>query len=102
MKIKELRGKTTQKEISKILNIPVKNLSNYEVGRSEPDVETMIKLADYFDVSLDFLCSRPYNNQIGYVPENKKETVRKLLKLADKQFDKADIYITALLDANED
>ena len=88
MKLKELRGKTTQTELAKILNIPVKNLSNYEVGRTEPDIQTLIKLANYFNVSLDYLCDRQWDNK-AYI---------EVWKLSDEQ--KANLYLIQQLNHN--
>ena len=88
MKLKELRGKTTQTELAKILNIPVKNLSNYEVGRTEPDIQTLIKLANYFNVSLDYLCDRQWENK-AYI---------EVWKLSDEQ--KANLYLIQQLNHN--
>lgn len=85
MKIKELRGSLTQNELSKFVNIPVKNLSNYEVGRSEPSIYNLIKLANYFNVSLDYLCDRPFNNNIGYIPDNRKDLIKLILELSDSE-----------------
>lgn len=97
MKIKELRGRLTQKELSNKLNISVKNLSNYEVGRTEPDISTLIKLADYFNVSLDYLCDRQWNNQIGYIPDNKKEVIQLVLQLNEINTVKLFGYASGLL-----
>ena len=97
MKLKELRGKKTQLQVANDLNISIKNLSNYEVERTEPDIETLIKLADYFDVSLDYLCDRQWNNQIGYIPDSKKEVVQLVLQLNETNTAKAIGYIGGLL-----
>lgn len=97
MKLKQLRGKTTQLELSKKLQIPMKNLSNYEVGRTEPDIKTLIKIADYFDVSLDYLCDRQWNNQIGYIPDEKKEVVKLILQLNQTNTIKVFGFVSGLL-----
>lgn len=59
-KIKELRKlkDITQGEMSRDLNIKVSTLSNYETGYSSPDSETLVKIADYFNVSTDYLLGR--------------------------------------------
>lgn len=96
MKLKELRGKTTQKELSKMLNISDKNISNYENGNTEPDIATLIKIADFFDVSLDFLCNRQWNNQIGYIPENRKELIKKVIELNNNEAERVSAFIDGL------
>lgn len=47
-----------QEEIAKILGCTQRKISYMEQGVTEPDLQTLIKLADYFDVSIDFLCGR--------------------------------------------
>lgn len=59
-RIKELRIERdlTLDEMSKQLGIGRATINNYEVGRSEPNISTLIKLAEYFDVSIDYLVGR--------------------------------------------
>lgn len=47
-----------QKEVAAYLNVTVATISNYEKGVHSPDYETLIKLADFFDVSTDYLLQR--------------------------------------------
>ena len=44
----------TLKEVSVALNIPLTTYRNYEKDEREPNSETLIKIANYFDVSLDW------------------------------------------------
>jgi len=48
----------TQGEIAKIFNTTERGYRNYEINKSTPNYETLIALANYFNVSLDFLCGR--------------------------------------------
>jgi len=45
----------TQKQIAKDLNIAASTMGGYVQGSSEPDFETLIELAQYFNVSTDYL-----------------------------------------------
>lgn len=47
--------KLTQESLSKKLNIPRTTYAGYESNRREPDIDTLLKLANFFDVSLDYL-----------------------------------------------
>ena len=47
-----------QKEVATYLNVTVATISNYEKGVHSPDLETLILLADFFDVSTDYLLQR--------------------------------------------
>lgn len=59
-RLKETRQKRnyTQKNVADHLGIAERAYQNYEYGNREPNLETLIKLANYFDVSLDFLTGR--------------------------------------------
>lgn len=99
MKLKELRIKMNknQQEISDSLKLTRITYGNYENERTEPDIKTLIKIADYFNVSLDYLCDRQWNNQIGYIPEEKKEVVKMILQLNQINTIKLFGYVSGLL-----
>ncbi len=48
----------TQCQIAKQLNITQPSYIRYENGSSEPSIDTLIKLANLFDVSIDYLVGR--------------------------------------------
>ena len=64
--IKYLREKNTlsQKEFAKILNISNSTLSQYESNVRVPSDDIKIQIADYFNVSLDYLLGRPNTHNI--------------------------------------
>ena len=49
-----------QKQLADALNTSHKTISHWETGYSEPSVEQLIRLADYFDISLDELAGRKF------------------------------------------
>jgi len=51
----------TQREVANELEISEISYQNYELGRREPKLDTLNKLADYFDVSVDYLLGRSDN-----------------------------------------
>ena len=53
----------TRKDLATALNISVSTLGMYEQGRREPNIDMLIKMADYFDVSIDFLVGRSFKNE---------------------------------------
>lgn len=63
-KLRELRTKKklTQKELSEKLGLSKNAVCEYEKGRSEPSIETLIKLSRIFEVSLDYLVEIPTFN----------------------------------------
>lgn len=48
----------TQKQLSEILGISVVSLQRFEYGSARPSLDTLLILADYFNVSLDYLVGR--------------------------------------------
>ena len=56
-KLRELRRKKhlTQNELSKILKVSNGAIAMWETGRREPDANTIKVIADYFNVSIDYL-----------------------------------------------
>lgn len=65
-RLRELREEAdiTQKEIAAYLNISHSTYNRYECSSREPDLDTLIRLADYFDISLDELVGRKAPNSI--------------------------------------
>jgi transcriptional regulator with XRE-family HTH domain len=59
-RLKELRKlhKVTQKQISTETAIAERVYQSYEYGKVIPTATTLVTLADYFDVSLDYLVGR--------------------------------------------
>lgn len=48
----------TQKQVAVYLNISQPSYIRYENGSSEPSLENLVRLAELFDVSVDFLLGR--------------------------------------------
>lgn len=48
----------TQREVADYLGIKQPSYIRYENGGSEPSLENLVKLADLFDVSVDYLLGR--------------------------------------------
>lgn len=48
----------TQEELATKLEISRVNYTRYETGKVRPDYETLIKIADFYDVSLDEIFDR--------------------------------------------
>lgn len=63
MRLKELRKKRkiSQLKLAMDLQLNQNAISRYETGVREADYSTLIKIADYFDVSIDYLLERTDN-----------------------------------------
>ena len=62
-RLKNLRveKKLTQKDFAKHFGFSERQLRRYENDEFEPSMKTLIAIADYFDVSLDYLVGRSDN-----------------------------------------
>lgn len=63
MRLKELRISkgVSQLKLAIDLGLNQNSISRYECGEREADYTTLIKLADYFNVSIDYLLERTDN-----------------------------------------
>jgi DNA-binding XRE family transcriptional regulator len=59
-RLREIRAskKQTQKALAELLGVSERAYQHYEAGTREPNIASLIALADYFDVSLDYLVGR--------------------------------------------
>ena len=47
-----------QSDLAREVGIDQRTISNYETGKTNPDSEALIRLADFFGVSIDYLVGR--------------------------------------------
>lgn len=90
-RLRELRKrkKLTMKELGRKFNLAESTISGYENGNRTPDLEVIEKIADYFEVSTDYLLGRD-----GEFPKTKeewdkadpehKERFKKLIEIYEK------------------
>lgn len=55
------KSKVSQTQLAEILDINQSSISKWKSGVANPTVENLIKIADYFNVSLDHLFGRASN-----------------------------------------
>ena len=69
----------TQERLAKELNVSRSAISNWEIGRNYPDIQTLIDLSKILDVSLDFLLNTD-NTIVEKIDEDlsKKKWLKKL------------------------
>lgn len=74
VRIADLRRQShmSQFQLAKVLKIGTSTLGMYETGKREPSPKVLKRIADYFDVSIDYLLGR-------------KQTEKKTADLADDE-----------------
>lgn len=90
------RENISQKELGDKLNISHYTISSYEKGRSEPSDELKVRLARYFDVTLDYLLGlvdEPYPYQRGEgilrLPPELPQEVEAFLRLSLERWEES-------------
>ena len=88
--IKEYRVKSelTQAELARLCNVKQNTISSWETGRSEPDFESLKKMAGFFNCSIDELLG---NKEKLAVRDG--ELSRKLSRLSDENLQRMEDYV---------
>lgn len=81
IRLKELRlkKKLSQSDIANLLEVTQQAYANYERGAREADYKTLMILADFFDVSIDYLLGREVKES-KQVVDVKSETLYPILE----------------------
>jgi transcriptional regulator with XRE-family HTH domain len=77
LKEARLAANLRQKEAAKKLKISGSSLSHYESGERDPDTETLTKLANLYNVSVDWLLGRFASSRKGFGRDHNKGTATK-------------------------
>ena len=89
MRLKALREeiKLSQLELADKLNMSQQAISAYENNKREPDIETIKKLADFFNVSTDYLLGKTDNRNSTPLTEEEMGFVSQVKELEPAQKD---------------
>lgn len=66
LKVLRKRKGLTLKEVANYLGLTESGYHHYESGRSHPDIETLQKLAEFYDVPINVLTSKFNPDNLGY------------------------------------
>lgn len=74
-KLRELRKKhkLSMKEFGTILGLSESTISLYETGKREPDISTLVRISEYFNISVDELLGRTHTHNINNESINEHE-----------------------------
>ena len=73
----------SQKQLSDALNLHDSTVRNYVRGLREPDYNTLKMIAEYFEVSIDYLLS--YSKPLGNITDEEFDFIRVLRQLTAEQ-----------------
>ncbi len=67
LRLKELRRsrRITQLKLAMDLNLTQNTISRYETGEREPGIAELVRIADYFHISVDYLLERTDNPEMN-------------------------------------
>ncbi len=77
----------SQQTLADYLNVNQTVISHFETGRNEPDLKTLIKIANFFDCSVDYLIGHQAKNVLyldSYTP-TKIKIIEELKDLTDDE-----------------
>ncbi|HDU1203620.1 helix-turn-helix domain-containing protein [Listeria monocytogenes] len=94
-KLSELRNKKgiSQYKLAEELGFSRGQIANYEQGSREPDYDTLLKIANYFNVSTDYLLGKDDNSDLlaahidDDVTEEEMIEIKKFIKYLKSQRD---------------
>lgn len=74
----------TQKELAEEISVTHVSISGYENGNRTPDTETLQALADFFNVTTDYLLGRDEANTPKLTPKDERDIAKAMNKLKDQ------------------
>lgn len=76
LQLQELRSEKglSMRQLSAELGIPYATYGSYEKGDREPNIETLIKMADFFECSVDRLLGRENKPMLSLKPKQYENT----------------------------
>ena len=82
------------------MDISVQSYYRYETGQNEPNLENLTKIADFYGVTLDYLCDHKtaYYTGLGLLNESQQNIINALSKLNESNTNKVNGYINGLLE----
>lgn len=93
-----------QKDLAVVVGLQSGAISKYEKRITEPSLKTLIKLAGYFGVSVDYLLglsSNPNPYAVGELSPKEADIIFKYRKLSSEQQIRIDERMNAMLDMRQ-
>ena len=88
----------TQEEFAPLIDLKTSAYRAYETGRNEPNITTLKKIADFYDISVDQLVCRPRPYDLpSYTTQEQKNVIKTILQLNEINTMKVQAYCLGLL-----
>lgn len=100
-RLRLLRGeRLTQAQMADRIGVARTTYAMYEQGKREPDNATLIKIADYFEVSTDYLLGRTDAPEtiVKKAEESKEEPLHVRMGIPDEKYQELTPYYRKVLD----
>lgn len=109
LKLRELRKNCglTMKELGAEIGVAESTISQYETGKRQPDYETLLKLGEFFGVSVGYLLGVEDNNPVKYNQIDKDEELKFALfggdgEITDEMFEEVKRFAKYVKQREED
>lgn len=106
MNLKKIRleNQKTQKEVADAVNLTQFTYSNYEIEKTQPNIETLKKLAQYFHTTIDNLVGleTPYLIDKSQFTQTQLNIIEQIKTLQEEACQKIEAYIIGLKSAEEE
>lgn len=79
----------TQTQLAKNLNITQQTMNSYALNKSEPNLETLCKIADFFHITVDELLGRDTRLvNLASLDDNTREAIQAVLTMTSDEINK--------------
>lgn len=107
IRLKELREEyaLTQTQLAKELGFAQRTISNWENNISDPNIQTLIILSNYFHVTIDYLIGKDQavlteENSIENISNEERELLKDIRSLTPAQQSQVAGYVQGLISIN--
>ena len=99
-----IEKRSNQRKVALETGISPQTLSNYINDKTQPDIETLIKLADYFNTTTDKILGHevPYLIDVSTLSSEKIELIKQIINLNDEYTNYINAYLQGILVADND
>lgn len=92
-----------QQDLADALSVSKSTIAMWETNKRIPDAPTLLKIANYFNITVDRLLSdTAEQKEIAPIKQDRSEVIKRINALPDDQFEKFAAKVEGYLDGLED